>query len=223
MSSRNCIRGTLIVANAIFLAFSAVIIGVGIYAWRAGSLRIVGRQLGGSEPIGYIVVGGFLAASSILGIISAKTTYKCFLFFYVVLLLIIFVVLTAASVAIFVIGGKVESGDQYWLNRLDQFWRSSVSQSPGTVCEFMDAFQCSGFSKSCTQYSQSEQPLYCPSSCSNLWSKDSCYDVTIHQIIHRFNIVAGVALGISFLIGVALVFTISLCCSPRKSERKSYV
>jgi len=209
-------------ANVIFLLLGAANLAVGIYSWRAGSLRIGGRQLGDSEPIAYVVVGGFLMVSSILGVISAKTTNKCFLFVYIILLLVIFVVLSALSIAIFVIGGKIESGDDYWLNRLDEFWRSTVSSTPGTVCDFMDTFQCSGFRKSCNEYAPSEQALYCPSSCSNLWSKGSCYDLTIHEIIRRFNIVAGVAIGVSALLGIALAFTVSLCCSPRKADRRSY-
>jgi len=216
-------RGSLIVANVLFLAFGAVIIGVGVYALTSHTLNVLGTELAERAPIAYIVMGGVLVVGSLLGIISAKTTGKCWLFLYSILMFCVFAVLVGVSIFIFVIGGKIKVDDSYWVNKISDLWQTAVRESASVVCEFMNTFQCSGFWQSCNSYtSASEQAANCPTSCTDLWDKPGCYAEAKDEIILRFNVVASVSIVCSFVIGIGLIFAIALCGYSRK-ERKNYV
>mmetsp|Transcript_20977 Transcript_20977/g.34970 ORF Transcript_20977/g.34970 Transcript_20977/m.34970 type:complete len:222 (+) Transcript_20977:224-889(+) len=213
MAAKGCFRGTLIAVNSLFLALSAVIIGVAAWIWVKGDIKIFGQ--GNQSPVALLVMGCVLFGCALLGLVATYTTNSCLLFIYGLLLFCVFVVTVAVSIFLFVVAGKVSVSDVYWTDRLRNYWIDAAKNEPSIVCNFMNSFKCQGFDTSCAL-----APAQCPATCdaNTAGYIDFCYPDLQNEIKKNFNLIAGICIATSSVMLLALIFTCSLCGYNRKNK-----
>eukprot|EP00741_Cyanophora_paradoxa_P012625 tig00020614_g12198.t1 len=225
------VRSCLISSEILFFICGAIIVGLGWMLWANRAMAVFGDMMYNSVAIAFIVMGCVLMVWSFFGWCTygrvdgwcnscmRHGTNKYMVAFHAPVSFVIFVILVAVAVFFLVLSAQIASGDQYWVDKMDQAYRDAVQARPSVVCRMMTDYGCAGFRAPCEKGVLGDGNKYCPDYCvkqaiskggSNipLFSRENpvCYPRIHADLVSTMNITGGFTIAAGGAICLALFF-----------------